>query len=157
MIDSLLGCLIQPASLIASRPELWKPLNSLVNLLSASTAAILVFPLHDTFWKVVALLIIGIFTVAVSPTSEAMKRNILHSGAGSLILYVFHAKKTYVRHIDKKSHYFRFLGETSANEIVALAVALACVLIVTPHTELIEHSNDRRPGTFLYSGAVAFA
>lgn len=157
MIDSLLGCLIQPASLIASRPELWKPLNSLVNLLSASTAAILVFPLHDTFWKVVALLIIGIFTVAVSPTSEAMKRNILHSGAGSLILYVFHAKKTHVRHIDKKSRYFRFLGETSANEIVTLAVVLACVLIVTPHTELIEHSNDRRPGTFLYSGAVAFA
>jgi uncharacterized protein (TIGR00297 family) len=86
LLDSVLGCLLQPAAFTRANPALWKPLNSLVNFLSASMAAGLVFVLLSSFARVLATIVFGLFFLTVAPIAEETKRNALHSGTGALIL-----------------------------------------------------------------------
>lgn len=91
LLDSLLGVVLQPPQLLAGRPRLWKTLNCLVNLLSASAIAVLA-PTAVQHSELVLpplgllLLLLCTATIANDTLPAHAKRKMLHLGTSVLII-----------------------------------------------------------------------
>jgi hypothetical protein len=90
--DGCEGVVLQPPGRMAGRPALWKSLNCLVNLLSASAVAAAAMTLSDdTGHAALALPVLGLLLLllcaATAGLSGAAARKVLHVGTSLLVVH----------------------------------------------------------------------
>lgn len=150
LLDSVLGAMLQRPERLAGRPALWKALNCLVNLLSASVVAA-VAPLAATHAQLV-LPVLGLLLLllcaATAELSGTAARKILHLGTSVLIVYT---DLTSPAHLPGSSSRLLLLALSAT---VAVAALLSRSWSSSPLHRFEVVPERPAPGIALYAAAV---
>lgn len=89
LLDSILGCFLQEQTYIIRYPDNWKPLNTLVNLISGimTLGVDLIFQKFLTQSILISSLFLALVLLYLSPLSKPIARKALHLGISCLVIF----------------------------------------------------------------------
>ena len=153
LLDSLLGAALQPPQRLAGQPGMWKALNCLVNLLSATAvAAAAPFAMEQAnlVAPVLALLLL-LVCAATAGLSATAARKVLHVGTSLLVV---HTDKCAPAHLPGASSTRALMIGMSATAAVGGALSWCRRWDSSPLLFFEKKASQPAPGIALYAAAV---